>query len=243
MTSGKLIWNITFMLLICFIAGGCGNMTIVKRKHLPGFHVDRSAPPKTLKERQTTHQPDNDSTTDENDDKTERATISGDRQIAENQIASIEPARPDLTAKSETDILKPIDGLFSTSLGKTQKDKISVEFRRAVFGQEEDDREWNELGIVSMILGACAIALMLAAGILTLRTNGSHNYGFIFIGAGTAVVSAIITGIIALKKQKFKTKKGRGFAIAGIAAGVLSFAAFIIALFVELVMLIIQILS
>ena len=243
MTSGKLHTNLIFVLLICFAASGCGNMTIVKRKHLPGFHVDRSSPRKTLKEKRTTHQPEDNSSIEENTDKTEQAIVYNDRQITENQIASIEPARPDLTAKSKTDILKPIEGLFSNSLGKTQKDKVSAEFRRAVFGQEEDDREWNELGIVSMILGACAIALMLTAGILTLTANGSHNYGFIFIGAGIAVVSAIVTGIVALKNKKFKSKKGRGLAFAGLFAGVLAFAAFLIALLVKLVILIIQILS
>lgn len=239
MPSRKL--NIIFILLICFVASGCGNMSIVQRKHLPGFHVDRSSPRKSLKERNATTQHEKENLTAELDGKAKQGTTNIDELLQDNDnqnlTASASEVQPDITLRKQEKTLHAVEGLFSKLFGKTNQQKVSSEFRRAVFGQDEDERPWNELAIASLILGAISIALMLTGGVLGYMSKGigKNKHGFYLVGAGIAIISAVVTGIIALKKKKFKVKKGRGLALAGLFSGVLAFVIGLIILIANLV--------
>ncbi len=220
-------------------------MTIVKRKHLPGFHVDMSKPKKTLNDKKSTTQWDSEAQATEFDNKAEQATVNHDQHEAENQnpVASVSIAVPEIGLKTKEEVLKPINGLFSNSIGQTKRTRVASAFRRAVFGQEENKRKWNPLAIVSLSLGVSAVALLIAAGIQFFKKDGNGDYGYIFVGASIAVVLAMVSGAIAFNNKKLKVMRGRGLAFGGFFSGVLALLLFFIGVIVMLLMLIVQVLS
>lgn len=219
---------------VALLLGGCANIEITKRRHLPGYHVELGSK-KQLRKSET---------------ETAIQTCSGEdelqvmptqMQVAELPTSSITEELPQETAYASAKtvnsptrktLIQKADALLVEPFRELKQEKIGGELRRSVFNDEEGDQKyrWSGVAIVSFILGAAALAMMLIALFSIVFTFITiSTYWFIPAVIGFALgLAALITGAIGMRKTGRSGKRGRGFAIAGLISGIIGMIASLI---------------
>jgi hypothetical protein len=98
--------------------------------------------------------------------------------------------------------------------------KMGSTLRRAVFAEEGDEKYgWSIIAFIAFGLGVIAFVMMFV-GLVWMIAFGPLWFIPAIVGLFFGI-GALITGAIGLKKTKRGGKKGRGFALAGMIAGIL----------------------
>lgn len=127
------------------------------------------------------------------------------------------------------------DELLLKPFRELKQEKASGELRRAVFAEEGDEKYgWTVVGIIALGLSTIALIALLI-GIATLIVGGAFWFVPLIVGFVFGLVGMIL-GIIGLRQTRKGGKRGRGFALAGMILGILTFALSFIALAAGLVL-------
>ena len=225
-----------------FTLQSCGNIDIVKRRYRPGFHVDVSKKkhkPKDVAVAEVT----------ESQKLIQAEPIS---PVLANQESAhkplVEPSESAVASSKNEPLVKgksakKISDFMMTPFLNIKRQKLNGQLKRAVFNQEEDKYGWSVVSFVSTGLGVVSLALLITGIVLLAGAilGSGFLFWWLFLVLGLLFgIGAMVTGILGLRQTGSGERKGRGFAIAGMVAGILSLAGALIALFWGLIFSIIN---
>jgi preprotein translocase subunit SecF len=221
------------LLIAAFALQSCANIDIVKRKHRPGFHVDV----KGKKQRQQVANDDPQNAEIALEPVAVKPTTPIE-STAEESMPSTQLAF--ISNNSDEQNPVPRESKFSQLLRTTypsvKREKLNGELRRAVFNKKEEDEKygWSTVSIISTGLGLFALGFFITGIVLLISFIFTAGFAFWWIFALLGLVfgiAAMVTGIIGMRQTGRGEKRGRGFAIAGMVAGIVSLAGALIAAF------------
>jgi len=235
--------NHSFLLLMAFVSSGlfisgCSNLEITKRRYMPGYHIElgnkkqearpaaeTAAAPKATEETMTAMETPAAQITIPTSYSPAAPPMEGELTASTSKgiAPSTKPGKPARSLAALTDelVLKPFREL--------KQEKADSELRRAVFPEEGDEKYgWSVVGIIALGLSMIALVALLI-GLATLVSGGAFWFiplilGFVF------GLTGMILGIIGVRQTKNGGKRGRGFALAGMILGILTFALSLVAL-------------
>jgi len=210
--------RIFLLALVAFTAASCGSIEITKRRHMPGYHVDLG--------------------------KQHRFSTHGSDARSERELRSMEtmaPVAATLPTESLSDDVLPAV-TFTASVGQmagpaavtragargaavvevpnveTADEGFAKRLRTAVFPTRDNEKfGWSTLSFIGFGLGLAAFATGVV-GIVFLALFGP----LWFVPAVVALlfgIAALVVGILGIRDASRNARRGRGFAIAGVAAG------------------------
>ncbi|MGB0916452.1 MAG: DUF4190 domain-containing protein [Flavobacteriales bacterium] len=223
---------ISGVLLSVFILSSCGDVGITKRRHLPGYHLDfghskKQQKPSVVKQETA-------------DRKKVESIKTRPAKLSKKQAANVtlsEVPVPELEASAATKTAhqaKPKNQTWShlnqfmrNPIGELRKEKLNGELKRAVFNKDEEKYGWSTTGIVSTGLGFVGLGLVITGLVLLVSfvTGAGFAFWWLFLLLGLFIgIGAMVTGIIGMRQTRGGEKRGRGFALAGMIAGIVSLA-------------------
>lgn len=222
------------LLVAAFALQSCANIDIVKRKHLPGFYVDV----KGKKQRQNVAKLEAVSP----DSKIESVAARPAKAIENRPNDQSIPQKALASSSSVIEVEKKsasqtkFDELIRASYPNVNRQKLNSELRRAVFNKKEEEEKygWSIVSIISTGLGLVALGSFITGIVLLISFIFATGFAFWWIFALLGLVfgiAAMVTGIIGMRQTGRGEKRGRGFAIAGMVAGIVSLAGALIAAF------------
>lgn len=221
------------LIIAGFTLQSCGNIDIVKRRYRPGFHVDV-----TKKKHKNVEVAESSNIERQNVEGVEpNPAVLPSREKAQKPIDSfLESASASSVSEPKPKKLtgKRVNEFMMTPYLNIKRQKVNSELKRAVFNQEEDKYGWSVVSFISTGLGVVALALLITG--IVLLAGAILGSGFLFWWLFLVIgllfgIGAMVTGIIGMRQTGSGERKGRGFAIAGMVAGILSLAGALIALF------------
>ena len=218
-----------------FLFQSCGNIDIVKRRYRPGFHVD------VTKKKHDKGQ----SSSEVRLDEPKVATVSVKIPEAESNQQSIEPIneknQPVFTALSnkksskKTRTIDEVNDFMLTPFHEAKREKLNGELRRAVFNKDDEEKYgWSVTSFISTGLGILALGMLITGIVLfaAFILGSTFAFWWLFLAIGLLLgIGAMVTGILGMRQTGRGERKGRGFAITGLVAGIMSLAGGLIALF------------
>lgn len=222
------------LIITGFSLQSCGNIDIVKRRYRPGFHVDV---------------------------KTKASKVEKKKEMAQAQSLLIEELHPKqalveprLTQTDELEALtasasnhtstfnsqkkltaKKVNDFMLTPVREIKRQKLNNELKRAVFNKDEEEKYgWSVISFISTGLGVLGLGFLITG--IVLLAGAIFGSGFVFwwlfLLIGLLIgIAAMVTGIIGLRQTGSGEKRGRGFALGGMIAGIVSLAGALIGLF------------
>ena len=213
-------------------------MGITKRKHLPGFYVDFT---KSKKKEQVVQKNAEFAERKKVGAVSSRKELLPQKAVAEVVIVSAEMPILDASLnsrKNRSDRTKnqtwwELNQFLRNPVTELRKERLNGDFKRAVFTSEEEKHGWSIISAVSLGLGAVGLALVVTgiALLVSFVTSAGFAFWWVFALIGILIgIAAMITGIIGLKQTGYGEKRGKGFALAGMIAGIVSMGAGLISL-------------
>ena len=232
MANRKSFHGISPIVVIALLLGSCGNIDIVKRKHLPGFHVEMSKKEQRKTSSVSTERFESELTKIESKTvRLEEVVIPEIELIPEADVASAN-LTADSKARSQP-VLKASE-LILSPFKELKREKLNGELRRAVFNSDDEKHGWSILSMVSTVTSVVALAMVILGLVflVSLIGGGGFLYWWVFALVGMLLgIGGMVMGIVGLRQTRRGEKRGRGFALAGMIGGIVSLAAGIIALF------------
>ena len=233
MRTEPFIRVLPFLILSAILLQSCGNIDIVKRKHLPGFHVEMSKKEQRKTSSISVERLDSELTKIESKPATlEEVAIPESELIVEAEVASF-----NLTADSKARSSKPVlkaSELVLSPFKELKREKLNGELRRAVFNNDDEKHGWSILSMVCTGTSVAALAMIILGLVflVMLIGGGGFLYWWVFALVGMLLgIGGMVMGIVGLRQTRRGEKRGRGFALAGMIGGIVSLAAGIITLF------------
>jgi hypothetical protein len=216
--------RILFFGLMAVMFASCGSIEITKRRHMPGYHVDISKAKKQTAPDLAVAGPETAVPAVSGIDMTHIAPVAvglvaDEAEEAGPVMASSDGkfplmALPKMSANVKAEVAAPA----AVEVGKG---RFGAELRKSVFPTAQEEKYgWSVLSFIGFGLGALAFILTFV-GISFLIVFGPLWF-LPMVLALTFGIAALIIGILGIKDASRNNRKGRGFAIAGVAAGGLS---------------------
>jgi len=214
--------QLSIILLSAIIISGlftsCGSIEVTKRRHMPGYHVElnknKQQPMPDRERAQAEVQP---ATSAQDMDamairtSTVESPASTEEMPRPVAVAAVSEVIP---AKRQAPLQQVLPSVYHETL------KVGSALRRAVFAEEGDEKYgWSVIAFIAFGLGVIAFVLMFV-GLVSMIAFGPLWFIPAIVGLFFGI-GALITGAIGLKKTKRGGKRGRGFALAGMIAGIL----------------------
>jgi hypothetical protein len=233
MANRKFFNGISPIVVLAILFSSCGNIDIVKRKHLPGFHVEMSKKeqrkkPSAAAESSIVELVVIDSKTP----RLEQAVVQPVVLTAEVEVSSAD-LNPDPSVKRPRSIDR-VSEFVVAPFKELKKEKLTGELRRAVFNNDDEKYGWSVLSMVSTGTSVAAFAMVILGLVFlaSLIGGGVFLYWWAFALVGMLLgIGGMVMGIIGLRQTGRGEKRGRGFALAGMIGGIVSLAAGLITLF------------
>lgn len=222
------------LIITAFSLQSCGNLDVVKRRYRPGFHVDvktKASKVEKNKERAQMHtqiieklQPKQ----AELEPSLTQTDELADFTASTSAAASTFNSQKKLTAKK-------INDFMLTPVREIKREKLNSELKRAVFNKDEEEKYgWSVISFISTGLGVLGLGFLITGIVLLAGAIFGSGFAFwwLFLLIGLLIgVAAMVTGIIGLRQTGSGEKRGRGFALGGMIAGIVSLAGALIGLF------------
>jgi len=214
--------QLSIILLSAIIISGlftsCGSIEVTKRRYMPGYHVElnknKQQPLPDRERAQAEVQP---ATSAQDMDamairtSTVESPASTEEMPRPVAVAAVSEVIP---AKRQAPLQQVLPSVDHETL------KVGSALRRAVFAEEGDEKYgWSVIAFIAFGLGVIAFVLMFV-GLVSMIAFGPLWFIPAIVGLFFGI-GALITGAIGLKKTKRGGKRGRGFALAGMIAGIL----------------------
>jgi hypothetical protein len=210
--------RIFLLAMVAITAASCGSVEITKRRHMPGYHVDLGR-----QHRSGLEQP-------ERLPHAERSAVETVVPVAAmlpvERISDDVLSAVPLTA-SASQVALPATAnragergyaMTSQPMSAMGEEGFAKRLRTSVFPTRDEEKfGWSTLSFIGFGLGVAAFATGVV-GIAFLAMFGP----LWFVPAVVALlfgISALIVGIFGIRDASRRSRRGRGFAIAGVAAG------------------------
>lgn len=213
----------------------CGNIDIVKRRYRPGFHVDVSKKREKTNKVQETFRSENTTTKRVAFKQVEAEVITSRYENRQETFTGTASASIEPQLKTRKGAAKKFNDFMLAPFREIKRQNLNGELKRAVFNKEAEEKYgWSGISFASTGIGVVALGLLIA-GIVLLAAfllGSAFAYWWVFLASGILLgIGALVTGILGMRKTGSGERRGRGFAIAGLVAGIVSLAGGLIALF------------
>lgn len=238
----KRLSNPTLFFVCCIVLFcSCADIQVVKRRHLPGYHVNLGGKtPRPACETAVNSEVRQSSS--------ESDLITSNSSAEESSTFGIEHVNTSnsFVASSSQDLQETImhtsksawqsnARMLEVPIVETKKTMLNAEFKRSVFHMQDEKVGWSVVAITSTGLGAIALAMVIIgiAFLVSFIVSGGFPFWWIFSLIGLLFgIAAMVTGIIGLRQTGRKgEKRGKGFAIGGMVAGIVSLVLGLVGLF------------
>lgn len=221
--------QILIAVLSVVVMSSCGSLEVTKRRHMPGYHVElntKKQQPLPVRDHAAAPSVEMELADTPSEMKVRTASVDVPAGIVEAPDVTVTAS---VSNMSEPGISTPVERIVPSMDG--EKVQLAMELRKAVSVTEGDEKYgWSIIAFIAFGLGVIAFVMMFVA-LVWMIAFGPLWFVPAIVGIMFGI-GAIITGAIGLKQTKRGGKKGRGFALAGMIAGILGVAISLISLLV-----------